>query len=199
MCCVPLNLNDQVVLTATMTDAPPRAAKASPAWAALPREVLNGGEIVLLAIKPSMWRPAADSLPWLVVCVGLAAVMLMGRTTIPGLSVSISAQIVLLIAAVRLALAIVRWVPTWYVLTNRRILTIHGVRAPQYASSLLTDIRDTQVHISPTDKLARMGSILFVSRNGEEVTHIWRSIPQPTEVHQRVRRAIRDALDNHMS
>ena len=185
------------MLTATMNDAPPTAAKATPAWGTLPHEIIDGGEIVLLAIKPSMWRPLFDSLPWVVVCGALAVFMVTVRTTLPGLSVAVSAQVVVLIAAVRLAVAIVHWVPTWYVLTNRRILNVHGVRTPRYVTCRLADIRNTHVNISPTEKMTHTGSILFVTCDSDKVAYIWRSIPQPDAAHQRIRRAIEDALDQH--
>lgn len=161
----------------------------------VPAELFDGGEIVILAIKPSMWRPIFDSAAWLVSC-GLLAIALvaLGRT-IPGLSLAMSIQIVLLIASVRLAFAVMRWIPTWYVLTNRRVLQIQGVRRPRVSGCLLTEVQNTYVHITLSDRMAGLGTIAFVTNRRDKVSQIWQSIHDPEEVHAKIRRAIENALD----
>lgn len=180
-------------LAATMTEAPPSAGKAAIAWHALPQEVIDGGEIVILAIKPSMWRPLLDSWAWILAGCVLAMVTTTSRAAIPGLSVMATAQVFLLVAACRLGVAIIRWIPTWYVLTNRRILTIQGVRAPQFTACPLKDLRQADLRATPSERLARLGTIVFAAREPDAVVQTWRSIVKPEEVHARVRRAMEDA------
>ena len=178
-------------------EAPSRATDASTNWAALPGGVIDGGEIVILAIKPSMWRPLFDSAPWLVACWGLAAVLTWLSHPIPGLSILLTAQILLLIGLARLGVAVVRWVPTWYVLTNRRILDIQGVRSPRIWSCLLTETRHTSVTETPGERLAGLGTISFVADSSNDRPHQWHAIAKPHEVHAKVRRAIENAIDQH--
>ncbi len=177
------------------TEAPSRVSGAVLPWAALPRGVVDGGEIVILATKPSLWRPVFESAPWLVTSCLLAAVLTWLSAPIPALSLALTAQLVLLVGLFRLAVAVVRWVPTWYVLTNRRILNIHGVRAPVVMSCLLIDIRNTYLRTSPVERAASLGSIIFVTDQAAEPPQVWRSIGNPDEVHKRIRRAIEGAID----
>ncbi len=118
-----------VYSAAAASESPPRAQELPAEWSDLPGGVIDGGEIVLMAIKPSMWRPLFESMPWLVTTGVFAIAILILRTPLPGLSVSISAQLVLAIGFVRIVFAIVFWIATWYVLTNRRILDVRGARA----------------------------------------------------------------------
>ena len=52
--------------SAVATQSPPETASTAATWTTLPGGVVEGGEIVILAIKPSMWRWLIDSAPWIV-------------------------------------------------------------------------------------------------------------------------------------
>lgn len=183
-----------------MSDAPSRAAKVETTWGGLPGGVVDGGEIVILAIKPSMWRPLLESGPWLIAACMLAAAVSWMHQSIPGLSVQLTAQLILLVGMARLGVAMVRWVPTWYVLTNRRIMNIQGVRVPRISSSLLIEIRNTYLHVGQVEKLAGLGSITFVTDHAQDPPRIWEAIAKPDLVHDKVRRAIESAIDQpHMA
>lgn len=184
---------------AAASEAPPTVGEAALPWAVLPGGVVDGGEIVILAIKPSMWKPVFESATWLVAACLLAAVLTKLGRPIPGLSLVSTAQLILLIGFARLGLAIFRWVPTWQVLTNRRIIDIHGVRAPEATSWMLIDIRNTYLRPSHAERLLGLGSILFVSKHDGEPPRAWRCIAKAEEVHARVRRAIEQAIDQHGS
>jgi len=179
-----------------VADNPAAAAKPAIApWAEIPGGVIDGGEIVILAIKPSMWRPLFDSAAWMVGSWLLAGMLTVLGKPIVGLSMTTTVQIVLMGGAVGLAVAILRWIPTWYVLTNRRIIHIHGVRSPRIDSCELLEIRNTFVQVGIEEKLTNLGSITFVMDKAASRPRTWRSIQQPLEVHARVRRAIENAID----
>lgn len=180
---------------ASMAEAPSGVSQAGTKWATLPGGVIAGGEIIIFAIKPSMWRPVFDSAPWLVTGFLLAVLLTMLRTPFPGLSLTATAEAALLLGFARLGYAVVRWVPTWYVLTNRRVIDIRGVRSPRIWSCALLDIRNTYVNASQPEKLAGLGSISFVTARKDEPPRTWRSIASPDEIHTRVRRAIENAID----
>lgn len=184
-------------MSATTSEAPSRASKVVARWTALPGEVVDGGEIVLLAIKPSMWRPVFDSAPWLVTCCVLAVVLMWLGRPLPGWSLATTAQVIMLIALARIGLAVVRWAPTWHVLTNRRIIDIHGVRRPKISSCPLLQIRNSYLRYPPAERATQLGTIIFVTDHVEKVPHVWQSIAKPDEVHAKIRRAIENAIDNH--
>lgn len=182
---------------AVTPDAPPRTAEAASPWTTLPGGVIDGGEIVMLAIKPSLWRPVFESAAWIVTSIVLAGTLLWTRKTIPGFSLTTSAQIVLLIGVVRLGWAVVHWVPAWHVLTNRRVIDVRGVRTPRIDSCNLLNIRNTYLNTSSTESLVRLGTILFVTDHPEAPPITWRNITKPDLVHAKIRRAIENAIDQH--
>jgi len=180
---------------AAMSDAPSQATGVAARWTTLPGGLIDGGEIVVLAIKPSLWRPVFDSVGWLAVCAVFAVTSTMIGLRLPGLSPATTAQLVVLIGFTGLGLAVVRWTTTWHVLTNRRIIDIHGVRTPRIAACLLIHVRNTYLHTSMPEKLTRLGTITFVTDETDRLPHLWRSIAHPDEVHAKIRRAIENAID----
>ena len=159
----------------------------------LPSELIDGNEIIILAIKPSMWQPVFDSGAWLIAsCVFAILAVWMGRP-IAGLSVVTTAQLILLVGAARLGFAVVRWVPSWYVLTNRRVIDVQGVRRPRVNACLLVDIGDTHLSKTLPEKLTRLGTITLLGREEDGWQSEWCSISSPETIHNRIRRAIRDA------
>ncbi len=180
-----------------MADAPSTTCEAVATVAALPSGAIGGGEIVLLAIKPSMWRPVFESGSWLVTTIALAVALAALGQPIPGLSLAATSRLVLLVGLARLAIAVIRWVPTWYVLTNRRVMHVHGVRAPSERSCLLIDIRNAGLSASPPEKLTGVATITFVIDENNTMPFVWRSIPRPDEVHAKIRQAIKNAIDLH--
>ncbi len=180
-----------------VSDSPTRTGEVPAPWAAIPGGVIDGGELVLLAIKPSMWRPFFDSAAWVVGSwIAAALLSVLGRP-IAGLSMAMTVQILLLIGAMGLAFSIVRWIPTWYVLTNRRIIDIHGIRTPRIASCALIDIRNTYVHASIEEKVTGLGTISFAFDKTQLGPRVWRSIAGAVEVHAKIRRAIENAIDQY--
>jgi len=197
MTLTPSKTTPSAVFAVAMSEAPAGVSAVTSRWTSVPGGVVDGGEIVLLATKPSLWRPVLDSSAWLVTCVLLAATLLVSGKTLPGLSATTTAQVILLIGIVRLAVAVVHWITKWHLLTNRRIIDVHGVRAPQIRSCLLIHVRNTYLRISPVEKLLTLGTVLFVTDEPEHRPHLWQSVPYAEEVHAKIRRAIENALDQH--
>jgi len=192
-----VGIPNTAVHAAVMSETPSDTAPIERSWAGLPSEIVDGGEIIVMAIKPSMWRPLFDSAPWLIMATVLSAILAGLGKPILGLSITLSVRIVLVFGVARLAIAIVRWVPTWYVLTNRRVMCVHGVRAPQVHSLALIDIRNTHLNATASEKLIGLGTISFVSDEPNHAPQIWMSINRPREIHEKIRRAIENAIDQH--
>ncbi len=162
----------------------------------LPLDPVDGGEIIKFAIKPSMWSPVIDSFGWLLASVVLAIVCITAEVGMTGVSPQTTAQIILGVGAARLGLAAIRWVSCWYVLTNRRVVEIRGVRSPRVTSAMLLDIRNTYLTSAVHERALRLGTITFVSnRDGDRPWH-WKHVSEPEEIHLRVRRAIENAIDS---
>ena len=182
-------------LSAVATEPSPNAVAVRANWTKLPGGVLDGGEIVIFAIKPSMWRWLFDSAPWLVVCSVLAVfVTLLGRPVF-GLAPTGTVQVLMLVAFARLGFVMLRWIPTWYVLTNRRLIDVQGVRAARIRSCPLIDVADTHLQESIPDKAAQLGTIVFELDRPGDGPYVWQSIQTPHEVFDKVRSTIRNARD----
>lgn len=194
----PVHLSSTRVLAATATsDTPPQAVDLPAEWSELPSGVIDGGEIVLLAIKPSMWGPLLDALPWILATLGFSALILVLHLALPGLTPFGSARLVLAVGFVRLLIGIARWVATWYVLTNRRILDVRGARTPRIGAMALVEVRNTYLNASVPERVARVASIRFVSKHSDRLPCVWEFVPKPELVHAKIRRAIENALDQY--
>lgn len=197
MTLTPSMTTPDALFAAAMSEAPAGVSAVTSRWTSVPGGVVDGGEIVLLATKPSPWHPVLESSAWLVTCALLATSLLMLGKTIPGLSTPASAQVILMVGIVRLGLAVIHWITTWHLLTNRRIIDVHGVRSPVIRSCLLIHVRNTYLRTSTVEKWLGLGTVLFVTDEPEHRPHLWPSVPYAEEVHAKIRRAIENALDQH--
>ncbi len=182
-------------MAAAATEAPSEPAEMAAVGLTLPDGCLHGGEVVLLAVKPSMWRPVFDAAPWAASCCAMAVAITWLNRPMWGLSLSVSVQLLMMVVLARLGIAVVRWVPTWHVLTNRRVIDITGVRAPRVFASSLVEIRNTYLSETSSERLAGLGTITFATERADELPRVWQSIAMPQVVHEKIRKAIRDALD----
>lgn len=193
MILAPARRTGSLRFSAAPAEAPTQTVELPAPWATIPGGAIDGGEIILLAVKPSMWRPLLDSAPWMVTCAVLAVALVWLRRPLPALSLTTTAQLILWVALARLGASVVRWVPTWYVLTNHRIIHIQGVRSPQVNGCPLIDIHDTCVHRSGPEQLARLGTIVFATDDTAATPPPWRFVVQADEVEARIRRAMHSA------
>ena len=161
------------------------------------RGVLDGGEIVLCALKPSMWYLGLVSVRWLA---GAAVVILLAPLLFQARSATaeILTQAALLVTAVRLILALLQWSSRLYVLTNRRVMCYSGVMRVSLFESPLVHIRNTYVNASPGERICKVGSIGFSLQGDKHIDVWWEQISDPHAIHERIRRAIEKALDNHL-
>ena len=160
-------------------------------------DVLDGGEIVLFALKPSMWYLVLVSARWLA---GAAVIILLAPFLFQARSATaeILTQAALFVTAVRLILALLQWSSSLYVLTNRRVMCYRGVIQVSLFESPLVHIRNTYVSASPVERICKVGSIGFFLQGGKKVDVWWEQLSDPHTVHERIRRAIEKALDNHL-
>jgi hypothetical protein len=162
----------------------------------LAAEYLDGGEIVILAIKPSPWFVLFDALRWVLLGAVLVVIGAVPSLRIAGLSPAMATQLGLLIAAGRLGIAFIRWASRYYVLTNRRVMRLRGVLRPDVVACPLVTIRNTRVQQRFHEKLTRLGTIRFFFEDQSSEELDWREIARCEEVHERVRRAIERAFDS---
>lgn len=159
----------------------------------VPAHLLDGGEVVHFAIKPSLWFIPIDSLRWLAFSLLL----------IPAANLSwLGDQAWYLyhaafwLSAIRLGWATLQWVSRLYVLTNRRVLRLRGVFNVELFECPLQRIQNSWLTISLVERLTRVGTITLQTAGGAGATAgaaSWRLISRPLEVHEQLRAAINRA------
>lgn len=158
-------------------------------------ETLDGGEIIILAVKPSVFSPLLEALPVMLLALFGGAVLCGGwlGTFQGGFQ---AGQIVLAFGLLRLCYAILSWSATWYVLTNRRVLRISGIRVPTVRGLRLAHVRNTLLTHSILQKWLSIGAITCIPTQSDLELVTWRNVAQPEETHRILRKAIKDALDS---
>jgi len=175
------------------TEAQEANSKPIAAVDVVPPHLLDGGEIVILAIKPSLWFIIFSSARW------LAAVLLiiitskwLGEWIRPLNSLQII-QGALVLAAARLAFGVLQWVSRLYVLTNRRIMRLTGIINIDLFECPLTKIQNTYLTLAWYERITRLGTISFATAGTGGVEASWANANNPLELHERVRSAIHRA------
>lgn len=163
-----------------------------------PATLLDGGEIVILAMRPSMWFLILVSVRWLLAAAAviLAAPLIVG--VYPAFTERALTQAALVVTAARLIVALLQWSSRLFVLTNRRVMCYQGIHQVAIFEASLVQVRNTYVRVGRFEKTLNVGSIGFSLKGTEKVDTWWNQIADPHETHERVRRAIENALDNHL-
>ena len=183
----------------TTAEAPPDEPAVRTGNLPLPAELLDGGEVVILARKPSLWFVLFDSIQWMVA----GAVVIVGAALAGGhmdlVTYSTLVQGTLVVVACRIGIALLRWVSRFYVLTNRRTLHIHGVLRAHILGIALTDILNTRVTVGWHERPVGLGTLRFACEQTAQHDTAWHNLASPDEVHAEVRRAIERAIDQQQS
>jgi len=175
----------------------PSAEPANPpaeASAAVPSKLLEAGEVVLLAIKPSGWFVLVSSWPVLAVAILVTAGMYAGRGVF---DVAVSGRTVSLFCLATVCLRVIitsfQWLGRLYVLTNLRVLQVRGVIRVDVFACRLKDLRGVFLSQSPLERLVGIGSLFFQASRSDASEAGWVNIARPAEVQRIVNEAIRRA------
>jgi len=188
----PPDATDQRV--AAQIEGPQGAVIAMPVEHIVPAHLLDGGEIVILAIKPSLWFVPLTSARWILLGIGLLA-----AANISWISPHVAGYLRMagyLGVAGRLGWAMLQWVSRLYVLTNRRVMRLRGVFNVELFQCELTRIQSLVLSASWPERLVRSGTIIIQTAGALGSvggSAAWRMITRPLEVHQKLNDAIRRA------
>jgi len=179
------------------------AEPANPAIApgiTVPEVLLDGGEVVFLAIKPAGWFVIIVSLPGIALAVAVAAMMCVSASVF-GSELLLRISVVLGAggACIRLVLASLQWLGRLYVLTNRRVFWTRGIGRVDLRQRLLQDLSGTAIEADFAERTLALGSLYFIDTNGRSDADGWVCISRPQEVRRIVEDAISRAGANHRS
>lgn len=151
----------------------------------VPAHLLDGGEVVYFATKPSPWFVLLVSSRW--VAAGILLALVGGTSVVPSSYQSILYQTGFWITAARLAWATLEWVSRLYVLTNRRVMRIRGVFNVDLFECSLDRIENTSTSLTLWERVVRVGTVSFETAGGGAS---WRMVSRALELHERLREAI---------
>ena len=156
----------------------------------LPAHLLDGGEIVILAIKPSLWFVLFASFRWLAAMA--LVIWFVGRWGyyVPMVKKPLVVNVAAALAAARVGLAMLQWVSRLYVLTNRRVMRIMGIFNVDLFECPLAKIQNTYLTLTWYERLFALGTISFATAGTAGVDAYWINVNHPLEVHEQVRAAV---------
>lgn len=156
----------------------------------MPANLLDGDEIIILAIKPSLWFVVFTSFRWLLAVLAVMLLIHYWPQGMPFFNKSMVAQGAVAIGTARIGLALLQWVSRLYVLTNRRVLRLAGIFNIDLFECHLSKIQNTYVNMAWYERLFSLGTIAFSTAGSTGIEATWRNVNNPLEVHERIRAAI---------
>ena len=153
----------------------------------LPSDLLDETEVVVFAIKPSLWTVVFLSFRTVVICgvVTVAAVVLrphLGLGRYAGYTIEICGVVVL----ARVGYGLLQWLSRSYVLTDRRVIRIRGVFTIDIFQCSLSRIQNTFLSMTLVQRLLQLGNIAFTTAGTGSVEAIWRHCRHPLKVHNQL-------------
>lgn len=156
------------------------------AEAMLPADLLQGGEIIIMILKPSplfIILGALGHLTAILVVFVLAAwAQLLTQETAMLAAIGLG--------SLRLGWQFLEWLSRIYVLTDRRVIRIAGVLRIFVFEAALKQIQHTDVVISIRERLFALGSIAFSTAGTGLNEAYWVMLHRPLAVHRRIIQAI---------
>ncbi len=164
----------------------------------VPEGVLQEGEIVILAMKPSPWFVLLISLPILtIVGVAAAVVFFAGELLFQTDGVNMIFAICLAALCARLVVASFQWMGRLYILTNRRVMRLRGLVHVDISQCPLKNINQTMPIAGRAEGYLGLGSLFFEMQEGKICEVNWVNISQPEQVNNIATDAIQKAKLQH--
>ncbi len=154
----------------------------------LPTELLQGGEAIVLLLKPSPWYILLESIHFLATLTVLLGLTMWVYNC--GYNIGLTPREMALagagLAGVRLFWQFLEWLSRVYVLTDRRVIRVKGVIRVQVFECQLQQVQHTTTTFSLRERLFGLGSIHFATAGTGGVEASWLMLAKPLEVHQTV-------------
>ncbi|MBI1372228.1 MAG: PH domain-containing protein [Phycisphaera sp.] len=158
----------------------------APAAAALPADLIQGDEAIILLIKPSPWYILLGSLNTLILIGVLCGVGLLinGRYGLAEYSTDGMVSLAAALALVRLFWQAFEWFSRTYVLTDRRIIRIKGVLQIEIFQAQLTELERPALLYSVRERLFGLGTISFTTHRAVFPSAYWLMVRRPNQTHR---------------
>ena len=166
-------------------------AAVTPLGAMLARHILRDGEIVLLALKPSLWFIPLSSLRFIgvVLILALAAIAWEGPRNREWFYI----EAAIFLVAGRIMWAVLAWMGRLYVLTDLRVIRLSGVFRVEIFDCALRKVARTQVTVGFKERVTTTGSIEITPEDESCPPGVWQTVSKPHDVHDLITRTIAKA------
>lgn len=154
--------------------------------AMLPAELLQPSEIIVLLLKPSAWfilLSCIGSLVTILIVTGIALALIDHNVQI-GLGRKDVVLLAIGLLGARLFWQFLEWLSRVYVLTDQRVIRVHGVIRVSVFEAPIKQIQHTNTHFSLRERFFSLGTIAFATAGTGIVEAYWEMLAQPLEVHR---------------
>ncbi|MEM6332683.1 MAG: PH domain-containing protein [Planctomycetota bacterium] len=160
--------------------------------AVLPNHLIDGGETVLLLLKPSLLFVVLAPLRTLAALLVFTVLLATADAYLTGSAYRDEILLVgLAVIGLRLFWQFLEWLSRAYVLTDRRLIRVRGVLTVQVFECPLPRIQHTELVRILREQLFGLGTLAFTTAGTGAIDAAWEMINRPVEVQQEVVRAVR--------
>lgn len=152
--------------------------------------ILQDGEVVLRAVKPSAWMILLDSLPTLAVLALLSLAGLLARRLGVDRLLEETWLLCSILGGLRVLVAAFRWLGKLYVLTNLRVLRLGGVVHADVADCPLDRILAVRIVRGRLHRPVGLGNVDFDVEGNPYADVIWTHCHAPEALADDIRQAV---------
>ena len=155
--------------------------------AMLPEQLLQGGETIVLLLKPSPWFILLESAgSVLLILLATATAVLADRSSLIEVSSRDALLLGIVVTTIRLGWQLFEWLSRVYVLTDMRIIRIKGVLRVSVFETPLKNVQHTRALFTLRERLFGLGTISFATSGTAYDEASWHMISRPLQVNQLV-------------
>ncbi len=167
--------------------------------AMLPQDLLEGGEIIILLLKPSAWYVLLSSTGTLVIlwAMVLSAVWVRAAMSLGPLSSADLLALGAILTVVQLGWQSLEWLSRTYVLTDRRVIRTRGVVRMAVFQATFGQLDSAKLLDSPRERVLGLGSIAFYPKGSAYPAAHWLMLRRPQAVYDRLIKTIERYGGNH--
>ncbi|MEO0965648.1 MAG: PH domain-containing protein [Planctomycetota bacterium] len=160
--------------------------------AVVPEGLIEGGETVILLLKPSLWFVVLAPLGTIAAIVAITALLATGDALLTGGVYSDEAALAAAgVVSLRVFWQFLEWLSRAYVLTDRRIIRVRGVLTVQVFECSLGRVQHSEVVRILREQLFGLGTVTFSTAGTGGIEAAWEMVGRPFDVQQEVARAVR--------
>lgn len=167
-------------------------AQMSPLAHLLTSHLIPDHEVVILLIKPSLLFIPLSSMMTLGVSAVIALSGILFIDYLPGASSSY-VNLGILLAVSRLMWATLQWMGRYYILTDLRLMSLSGVFHTNVFQCPLRRVARVRLLRNFRERLLFLGNMEIIPQDDQMPVGIWQTLSEPTEILERVQRAIAKA------